>query len=399
MKNGLREWSKKAILALLVIVILVLSFNVLLSYLVTDLIYSYTSKGSEGREKNPEFNLRVNLIPYFKIDVDHFAYRYKGKVIISFRKASAHLSLLALLKQQLHIYDLELKKGFINLVSLPKIAEEEKQAVGVNTGEKKELSDSQSILIDRARLSHIDMVYSLSDLLPPLHFKTIKIVRMTKAPYSVFIETRGDLQGKRFNASAVLNTINKEQLINAELFVAQNKFSFHAKYANNTLVSDISGKIVNSKIIEKLFAIQPDQLPTEFNAKFSATDKRIAISPIQITFLSGLVRADISQIGSDPIIMKVSFPQSFLKDLEEAENFRTCPLPMLLVTIVKDLKLHATVQITAEDAVGSAAAQQTTVIIDGQGIQFDNDFLPRVLKQGLHLCFDKFPNNNSMSVP
>ncbi|KTC96008.1 hypothetical protein [Legionella feeleii] len=399
MKNGLREWSKKAVLALLVIVILVLSFNVLLSYLVTDLIYSYTSKGSEGREKNPEFNLQVNLVPYFKIDVDHFAYRYKGKVIISFRKASAHLSLLALLKQQLRIYDLELKKGFINLVSLPKIAEEEKQAVGVNTREKKELSDSQSILIDRARLSHIDMVYSLSDLLPPLHFKTIKIVRMTKAPYSVFIETRGDLQGKRFNASAVLNTINKEQLINAELFVAQNKFSFHAKYADNTLVSDISGKIVNSKIIEKLFAIQPDQLPTEFNAKFSATDKRIAISPIQITFLSGLVRADISQIGSDPIIMKVSFPQSFLKDLEEAENFRTCPLPMLLVTIVKDLKLHATVQITAEDAVGSAAAQQTTVIIDGQGIHFDNDFLPRVLKQGLHLCFDKFPNNNSMSVP
>ncbi|WP_019216158.1 hypothetical protein [Legionella tunisiensis] len=163
-------------------------------------------------------------------------------------------------------------------------------------------------------------------------------------------------------------------------------------------MSDISGKIVNSKIIEQLFTIQPDQLPTEFNAKLVVTDKRIAISPIQITFLSGLVRADISQTESDPIIMKVSFPQSLLTDIEEAENFRTCPLPRLLVTIVKDLKLHATVQITAEDAVGSAAAQQTTVVIDEQGIQFDNDFLPRILKQGLHLCFDKFPNSNSMTV-
>lgn len=398
MKNGIWEWSKKAVLALLIMVILLLSFNILLSYLATHLVYSFTSKGTEGSEKNPEFNLRVNLVPYFKIDVDHFVYRYKGKVIISFREASAHFSLLALLKQQLHIYDLKLKKGFINLVSLPKIAGEEKQTVGVNTQEKKALFNSQSILIDKARLSHIDMVYSLSDLLPPLHFKTIKIVRMTKEPYSLFIETRGDLRGKRFNVSAVLNTVDKEQLINAELFLAQNKFSFHAKYVNNTLVSDISGKIVNSKIIEKLFTIQPDQLPTEFNAKLSATNKRIAISPIEITFLSGLVRADISQIESDPIIMKVSFPKSILIDLEEAENFRTCPLPILLVTIVKDLKLHATVQITAEDAVGSAAAQQTTVIIDGQGIQFDNDFLPRVLKQGLHLCFDKFPNNNSMTV-
>ncbi|WP_019216156.1 hypothetical protein [Legionella tunisiensis] len=110
MKNFVGEWGKKAVLALLVIVILLLSLNFLLSYLASHLVYSFTSKGTQGSEKNPEFNLRVNLVPYFKINVDHFVYRYKGKVVISFKEASAHLSLLALLKQQLHIYDLELKK-------------------------------------------------------------------------------------------------------------------------------------------------------------------------------------------------------------------------------------------------------------------------------------------------
>ncbi|WP_019216157.1 hypothetical protein [Legionella tunisiensis] len=93
-----------------------------------------------------------------------------------------------------------------------------KQTIGVSIPEKKEPSHSQSILIDKTQLSHIDVVYSLSDLLPPLHFKTVKIVRMTKEPYSILIESRGDLQGKRFNVSAVLNTIDKEQLINAVLF-------------------------------------------------------------------------------------------------------------------------------------------------------------------------------------
>lgn len=398
MKNGIWEWSKKAVLALLIIAILLLSLNFLLSYIATHLVYSFTSNNMDSSGKNPEFNLRASLVPYFKIDIDHFIYRYKGKVVISFKKASAHLSLLALLKQQLHIYDLDVKKGFINVMSLPKITEEKKQVVEADTQKKKELPDSQSIRLDKVRLSRIDIVYSLSDLLPPLHFKTIKIVRMTKEPHSILIETRGDLQGKRFNVSAVLNTVDKEQLINAELFLAQNKFSFHAKYANNTLISDIDGKIVNSKIIEKLFAIQPDQLPTEFNAKLVATDKKIVISPIQITFLSGLVKADVNQTESDPIIMNISFPKSLLKDLEEAENFHTCPLPMLLVTIIKDLKLHATVQITAEEAVGSVATQQTTLMIDDQGIQIENDFLPTVLKQGLHLCFDKFPNNNSMTT-
>ncbi|KTC77890.1 hypothetical protein [Legionella brunensis] len=389
-------WGQKLLLIALIITLLLFGLNFLLTYIANRIIQSADIVGINTKTNRLNLHVKISVFPYFKLGFTGLEYSYKNKPVVMIEEASAHLSFFALFKKRLHIYDITIDKGVIDLTNFPKMTMQkesyprEHSSSEEATKQHKELPPAtlktvseNAFNIDHLELNNIRIIYATSA--PPLYFEKITITR-NPSDSSFIMNLDGQLAGKIISGSAGLYP-QKEKFLDITFSLGQNVASIVLNDTHQMLQGNVRGSFSDPQTIEQLFLIPTETLPNELEMNFLLTNNKITVSPIKIYFPKATISANLSQEGTSPINVEVNIPMVLLTTLSSSSSMISCPIPNLMTKLLKGFNTHI-LFITESQNQQTTSAIKTSVSVEPSGIKFDNNLLPPGLEQILKTCFD-----------
>jgi hypothetical protein len=376
-----------------ILIILVISLNLLLTYIVNYIIHNADYSGPGAKNSKFVVNAKVSVFPWLKVGAFDGKYYYKNKPVMTVGNFFVRISILDLFNKQLTLKKIEIDDVVINLANFPKLDLKKQEMTEStsehfeksNTDKKKNTSGSnlfKFIHINELSLSNIKVIYH--DRLKPIVIKSFRFIKNTgNGQYS--IESVVEQNNQTINVSGSINT-QKQEFLNLKVLLQNNFIAVVVKNLPNMITGEVTMNLPNRPRITALLMTSDEKIPNTLGFVFSIASQKLNISSFKViypnSFISGaaIIDGKATPVISLNITMNEQWVNTFINP-----NSTKCFIPYYVKEAMKVLNSNIKLTVVGQDQT-QEQSQATVINIDLNGAHFNNLPIP-TLENQLNLCF------------
>lgn len=381
----------------MVIITLLFSLNILLTYLANEIINNTKIEGIDTKNNKLIVNATVSVFPWIKIGAFDVKYFHKNKLVLSIGEVYTKISFLDLMKKKFTLKKIKLDDMEINLNNFPqpalKLSDKPNRYKQIpkdsnpQQGEKNQLKDMINFINFRElQFSNIKIINNQHNLF------TVKSLHFVKPPKDSPASIKATLlhNNQTININGTINTQKRNYLL---LKIAQqsNEIFITIQKEPHQISGQIKGTFPNRRLLKMLQIVPVENLPNTFYFRFNIGGQKLNISSFKMTYADNTLSgsAIIDGLATPVITLNISLYKQWIESLNDS-NLNTCFIPYYIRKVIQGLNTKINLTIIPQNE-SLEEVEKYTMDIDLSGIKHKGSLPSYFIQKQLDICF---PANN-----